>query len=439
MAYSHSLKFNSRKTYEPFAPSSSIQMPNVFVVPPEEEQSPTWCYFDAGISPPNLSTVPDAEELKDALQMLKQTESPPPLFHRSSAGELGSVIMPRKSCEGRSIADVLMHEATQDPQRPQEVSSRAPTPTAESGNDSEIVEVVKVGRHGQAEPAPVPDMKRSKTFKSRASKAFRSIKNVGKSSSRSKPRAQDIFPPNGGQSTHSTIGPGQSRHIASGSERTPNKSRRSSVVLSQIFHAPTLKTKPSIETPLAPPSESHFPDLLNHTEPETHISQPSGTQQDDMDDMRRSSSPTPSTQTFSAHRRFSMLSLQRIFSFSQIPEPPNPSNDSIHSGSTTPRSTPSMSHDSSGPSTVSSSSSGPETPIDEAHMVPARPRISMDLDVSGMAVETWGFGLEPRLDMPDPKQRAPLPALEEQDMSLEMRLDSLHFDSLSFDADNFNF
>lgn len=422
-------------------------MPNVFVVPPEEDQRPTWCFFDATKEPPvepELSTVLDVDVLESALDAL-HTEAHAP-FHRDAAGPFGTqntVIMPR-GIDAKSITDVLMNHDYLDTDDEMEMEGghelvRGVTMDG-TGNDSEIVEVVKVGRNAKRRGVPtdteVARVKSSKSLKSRASKAFRTIRNVGRGSVRSKPKAQDIF--------DSTNEMGCEPPLRA---KTPTMSRRSSVILSQLFTGPgNSKTRPSApsfeprsinnhpveESPPASPSSSHHhvpmtsptsPPPLDFLDP----SSPSSSHQDfDHHQDIRSPSPTPSTQTFSTRRRFSVMSLQRLFSFSS-------SNSAVETSNfgpepVIPRSAPSMSHDSTGPSTISSS--GPNTPVDDVTQLPLPPHLQLRLSLDS------DDGLISTHPKPEPTV-SPITPVTRADVSFEMRLDSLHFDSLSFDADRF--
>lgn len=360
----------------PCSPSFSPSF-QIIVVPPEEDQEDEYLVFHASDIPePDLSTPPDIHSLNSALDRFHQSDSHPPPFNRAAAD---TIVMPRKGIDVRSIADILMSD--EPPQCGEDTIIR---------EDSEIVEVVKVRRNATPSIAARdddldPPTKRSKTLRSRASKAFRSIKNIGRGSVRSsKPYAQDMFASS--ESTHSTFAhqevpippTTQARRIT----------RRGSVVLSQLFRSPSLfdlsSPRSSSPTPTEHPNAivsdiyQDEEDMLDRTSLHTRVA-----------------SPTPSTQTFSstARRRFSVLSLHRLFTFSS------------DSASSVPP--PNMSRGPSGPSTASSS--GPTTPTEEFTPLPLGRKGSF------------------------------APALApNEDLSFgEMQLDSLHFDSLSFDPDHF--
>ncbi|KAF5386976.1 hypothetical protein D9615_001778 [Tricholomella constricta] len=388
--------------------SPSMQMPNVFVVPPEEEDTPAWCCFDAN-EVPLLTTAPDIPFLDGALSMF-QTESQAPIFHRHAAGPFASrnaVLMPRKSLENKSVLDVLMDSEypESDDEMDLDLDQEVLNDGRCLGNDSEIVEVIKLRRHGDdiQHPFRGSTAKPAKSFKSRASKAFRSIRNVGKRSSRTKPKAQDVF------TSSSITGTGELPPRS----RTPTMSRRSSAVFSQLFSPQsTIQSRSSVSSFDAPRSSTQSPPPAGYSSssycpspsdahPGTSLTSSSSLIFDHRD--TRSPSPDPSTQMKSNGRRFSMMSLQRIFSFS---------------GDEFSEVTPTcMSRDPTGPSTASSS--GPDTPTDESTPLPPN------------------FITEDHGPFTPKPSATSVPALGQGEISFEMRLDSLHFESLSFDADRF--
>ncbi|KAF9459568.1 hypothetical protein BDZ94DRAFT_1312294 [Collybia nuda] len=435
MAPSHSLFNSPRIPYHDHVPptSPSLQMPNVFVVPPEEDQLSPWCCFDATEVThlePDLSTILDIEFLDGALEVL-HTESHAPVFHRDADGPFGyrnPVIMPRKSTETSSITDVPIDEkryGSDDELKLERVLEKSVyngCGRRNVGEDSEIVEVVKVRRHdreGRVQDNTEALDKTSKSFKSRASKAFKTLKNVGKHSTRLKRQAQGIL-----------VSPPSIEDEPPPRARTPTMSRRGSVILSQLFNTPSpIKPCQSVSSfgvassltesvfPIPSSSSSVFhPTIPPRPLPDLHSlldlldpdCSPSSLQ--DIDHQAfRSPSPTPSTQTFSARRRFSIMSLQRIFSFSS-PD---------HDVDAMPR-TSNMSRDSTGPS--SASSLGPDTPTEEVIPLPL-PLHSTYSDRNGA--------------VPQFKTAEVTSTISAGDISFEMRLDSLHFESLSFDADRF--
>jgi hypothetical protein len=422
-------KLHSHRNVPPTSPF--IQMPNVFVVPPEEDHSPSWCYFDAADAPPLksvLSTPPDIDFLDDALGALN-CESPA-VFHRYASTSSSHPIMPLKSAEPRPRKDVLMNlepnytDNELDLHLGLELESEAVASIGgmeghRATEDSLVLEVIKLRRHHE-EHVTMPSTKHSRSFRSRASRAFRSFKNVSKGSIRSKsysPRHADDLTPR---------------------ERTPAVSRRSSIILSQLFTSPVDLTSStsasSFETQrrqednfIATPDQRipvFVSSMLYDYNPTTAIpkhldslSLPSSCQ-DSMRQISRSPSPT-SIRTLSNKRRFSLMSLQRLFSFSESDsEPPG-------SGSTTPTSM-SISGNFSRLSTASLR--GPDTPTEGVHSLPTHlaPHIHLQGDRKDSLMHS------------DHQFKAgSSPALGSGDSSFEMRLDSLHFENLSFDPSRF--
>ncbi|KAG6914888.1 hypothetical protein DXG01_014732 [Tephrocybe rancida] len=394
------------------APQSTpdIQMPNVFVVPPEEDETPAWCCFDANEPVSALATSADTNFLDEALSMLQVEPASPWSYTGGSFAFQDGVVTSGKSRETRSIMDVLMNddyietddEMDLDPEPEEELDTGTITGNTSTGNDSDVVEVVKVGRYvdniQEKSHTPTPPVKPSNSLKSRASKALRSLKNVGKGSLRSKSKVQptsypadDIEPPP--------------------MSKTP-LSRRSSAMFTQLFSPPSTIQSISpvssfgiVQDPTLPLAKGpRYPSSLrNAPPPDAHpLSIPGSPTSSDFDyhDLR-SPSPTPSAQTTSNRRRFSMMGLSRVFSFSS---------------SSMDEAPPTMSRN-SGPS--SSSSSGPDTPTDESPPLPLH------------------HFAPPPLDHGQKRASRDTHVLEQADISFEMRLDSLHFESLSFDADRF--
>jgi hypothetical protein len=247
----------------PSSPSKSHSF-QIIVVPPAEDFQPDYLVFDADDLPD--ATEPDCASLDDALTRLHGPD-PPPTFNRISAD---TVVMPRLS-ESRPEPDVA-DETVRD--------------------DSEIVEVVKVRRAFSQETVPQPDpQQKSTSLRSRASRAFRSIKNVARSSSRSRPYAQDVFATS--QSTQATFA------TAPPVAPPPPLARRGSIILTQLFRAPSHVDPPS------PSSTLEFLASGRYSEDD-----------DDDDDDResmvpRAPSPSPSARTFSStvRRRLSIVHL----------------------------------------------------------------------------------------------------------------------------------
>ncbi|KAJ7098152.1 hypothetical protein B0H15DRAFT_824329 [Mycena belliarum] len=322
-----------------FTPSFQIR-----VVPPAEDRQPDYLVFNADSPTDHLASPPDVVSLDAALTHLHSAD-PPPVFHRDSDD---TVVMPRRSAAPE--AD-LADETVRD--------------------DSEIVEVVKVRRACDA-PQPPPQPK-PKSLRSRATSAFRSIKNVARSSSRnSRPYAQDVFAST--EATFASVPP---------PPPPPPLARRGSLILTHLFRSP------SPAEPLSPSSTLDFLPV------DPYLDDDDDDNDDDDDDPDhtalppRAPSPSPSTLTFSStvRRRLSIFNFQRKVVPTLPSRPSTP--PTLSRGSTLP----------------SAASSAPQTPIEESYPLP--PQFAKAAD-----------------DDPDCTVG-------------EMRLDSLHFESLSFDVDNF--
>ncbi|KAF8964655.1 hypothetical protein BDZ97DRAFT_1814926, partial [Flammula alnicola] len=448
------------------ATNTNMQMPNVFVVPPEEDETPAWCFFDA--DNPALSQVVERPETPDITILAFPSDNDTPVFSRNSPGSIDSAIMPRRSLESISVVEALMnHEAHGDDDSDNDSGfgrdsrDERHTNLRDAADDSDVIEVVKVNERQSLQA--FSEYKRSVTLKSRASKVFKSLKGSLRSS---KPRAQDIFP-----SVPSSI------QITQTAERTPQEtlprprtptiSRRGSRILSQYASSFTSPSSSAPNSILSNPL-SRRPSLYSaEAQDEARL---------------QAASPTPTTSSSKSSSRFSILNLQKLFSFS----PPAPS-------STVPVATPFAFPDSGATPALRSSSctprsdassvstSAPQTPTSTEEVTPVRLVSRKDtadfpafnsfesvFDANGGLNLGLGLGLSldstsssgsqqttPRKSFGSsstisswgsitPKRFSKAPIRRSQghdddgdegDTSLEMRLDSLHFDSLSFDAD----
>ncbi|KAI0831040.1 hypothetical protein BC628DRAFT_1415602 [Trametes gibbosa] len=448
------------------------QVPDVFVIPPEEEQeeNPPWCYFDAASAAAHvLTTDPDVDALDVALGLCQQLDNRAPSFGRKHPNpSQDTIIMPFRSNTLPRLNEIDL--ATEDGQT--DIRSRG---GGGSGGgvrprayDEEIVEVVKVRRNeGMADvadrdPSRTLKLKKSSTFRARATQALRSIKNVGKSTSRratvSEPKplkpvaprvlhAADTLPLH-----HSYQEPGGDARPTS-----PTANRRRSMTLSQMFafkenhkenqNTPVSPTSPMAEEPLLPTMSSYEAAALavQPTSP-TEVSgahekrlQPSPSLEDCMATPARSLSPgggtddEPSKPTLSKRksfrRRLSVLELQKLFSIGsgsssnsqQEAEtsayPPNGSEDLFSPPISRPQSMDSAAILSATSSRTSSTS------FSETLRMTSRPSYSSQRSASrASSMSSSWTGVENDIHA-DP------------DEDLEMRLDSLHFDSLHFDPD----
>ncbi|KAJ4488236.1 hypothetical protein J3R30DRAFT_3695984 [Lentinula aciculospora] len=423
---------------------SVLTMPNVFVIPPEEDNNPPFCCFDATY--PRERYIPTEEDLEvpgSALEIIsQQLSNNSPIFHRGS--HINRVVMPRRS-DGRSIEEVL---AGEEEYQDLDITIRGGNPP---GDDSEIVEVIKVRRHTQdeREKKPLvsePVAKSSKSLKARASRAFSSLRSLSRSASRSRIPSQDLP-----SDTESSRAP------------SPAPSRRGSMIFSSLFsHSPSLKSRSSFdsfnETPPSPVLAESPSEPLNiqlHTPSSAEMqgfvpysdADEDGDAEDEMQATPRASRHPPTIRPSSSmsipkinRRRFSVLNL---FSASKDLERSHAGPSIVTSPSISTLQ--SLSRDSLNPlrtdSTESSSSSGPTTPVDEAfpEPLPSHPSISMlkrlpSFSKTPRKKEAIVIVTEPVVS----NTTIAMDVAGEHDLSVgEIRLDSLHFDDLSFDASRF--
>ncbi|KAG1832731.1 hypothetical protein EV424DRAFT_1367873 [Suillus variegatus] len=451
----------------------SARVPHVFVIPPEEEhsQNPPWCCFDADLPPENsrsveLSSANQPDILSDVPFLLHESESTSS-FHHEQPSASPVVVM----AQSRSSTSSSRSEKHQNPQHivisAMHNNDLIRIVQHDVREDSDVIEVVKVKRPkdnkpnhtDHVPPSPSnqePQLKRSKTFRARASRAFQSMKNVslprGKQNN-SKPHVKDLW-----TSTESMPGifrgvlhskedvpPTASRKLSSFFQRQPFSSEGilSSSTTTSLPYLKGSDTTPSIaeirpsyefiERPLTPcaPTYDHSlrrpvssADFQRAPSPESKFSKdlkrPVSSQDlqrpekdlrpissDDFQHDERPTSPNPPS-TQASRKRFSVNELHRLFSFS--PEPP--SSFMVPSTSTS--------------ASTSSTHSYPDVPYAAVHFVD---------DDYGREIEgKYGRNLD-LLDGDD--DELPLPS-RPRDISFELRLDSLHFDSLSFNAEDFD-
>ncbi|OBZ75648.1 putative transporter mfs2 [Grifola frondosa] len=370
------------------------QMPHVFVIPPEEEQheNPPWCYFDATSATKRYCTSPDMEALDVALSFCQQRDNRAPTFSRSFGNaSQETIVMPRKG----SIVftqDIVMAGPERNKSK---LGVRGRT------LDEEIVEVVKVRRNeGMTDVGDVrtQTMKKSKTFRARASQAFRSIKNVGR---RTAVPSSDSWPP---ADTHMRASCDQMPSFRPSSP-APNLTRRKSLMLSQlftfsqsnrssptIFDDPMTSTSPTFSSPTES-SLSHSRRLNTSPSLEDCMSPPP------KPDGRSSTNNPTLSKRKSFRRRLSVLELQKLFSSNSTTNRPSLSEARVD---------------------VDVSSERRAYSIDSAGILSSPSTRTCTPSSSG------GFSSPVFVDDPS-----------HEDFELEMRLDSLHFDTLEFDPDEF--
>ncbi|KAF9792419.1 hypothetical protein BJ322DRAFT_1029151 [Thelephora terrestris] len=398
-------------------PSSfdSVQMPDVFVIPPEEEQAetPPFCYFDA--SKAALATEPDIESVDIALNVHQQIANTAPVFLRTS----DEVVMPVRSSE------------------------EAPFPTfaLDRSEDEDDIEVYKVGKEIPSIASKKEHMSKSKTFRARASQALRSIKNVGRPSRKQPTTAQAAT--NQPSSKGENAGP-TTPSIASRAGKNTLPKRRTSPI-SQIFRSnqeelTTDAVPPSPTTTIRPTSPA-----FSTASPPLSPTSPRPSMQSSMLGSIRAFSPSPQPgpsrptspihygdspaspdslrpKSTSFRKRLSLLELPRLFS----------SSSTVSTTSTT--STPSTTSFEDPPSDV------PPTPLPTTTSL-AR-RSSKSSSKRSWTMSRSGDDDNEEEDYGEIQPTASLSMVKEEDsyvneFSLEMRLDSLQFDSLSFDPNDF--
>ena len=324
-----------------------MQMPNVFVIPPEEEQdyNPPWCYFDAAqAAKDGYHTSPDMDAIDVALRLCQQRDNRAPIFHRSFTNESqDTIVMPRR---GPTIMKFHNIDVDMEEDGLTDIRSRG---SARRYDDEEIVEVVKVRRNeGVTDIGEGRKMKKSNTFRARATQALRSIKlNVGGSKAQRRASVSEQ-PRQPAELQASTMPARHSCQEELGTPRpnSPSVARRRSLTLGQLFT--TFKenqssrpatpsdelmspTSPTLVAPeSAPPTRPISPvDSVAEHPQRLHISpsledcmatptrSPTGTL-----DPQGSSKPTLSKRK-SFRRRLSVLELQKLFTLGGNSAPPS--------------------------------------------------------------------------------------------------------------------
>ncbi|KAI0371741.1 hypothetical protein BV20DRAFT_1051354 [Pilatotrama ljubarskyi] len=438
------------------------QVPDVFVIPPEEEQhhNPPWCYFEAAsAAKQNLSTSPDVDALDVALSLCQQRDNRAPSFNRHFSNESQeTIVMPRRGGGIGSFArlrdmdiDLAMEDGQTDIRSRNATSSGSVRSRKDAAYDEEIVEVVKVRRNeGMADVGDgrTLKMKKSNTFRARATQAFRSIKNVGKNSSSSSSSSsrrgtvsEPKLAPDAPAQAATTLPSRRSCHEPASQKPTPqNVNRRRSLTLSQMFafkeNHNSRPTSPIVDEPMSPTIPSYESSVAPHPVSPTDVSdthanrlQPSSSLEDCMATPTRSPSPglgvdDPSKPTLSKRksfrRRLSVLELQKLFSIggSSSNSQPEPAPVQAHAQDPEDLFSPSGSRPISMDSTAILSTSSSRT--SSATLGDASSANSRRTSSSSQRTGSEANMAEDAHDA---------------DADLEMRLDSLHFDSLHIDPD----
>ena len=390
-------------------------MPHVFVIPPEEEQleTPPWCCFDANeVNDPNSDDdyddhPSDLQYIDVALDFIHDADGNQDIRAFVEGTEVGQeevVGAPRKA-EKRSSSVLSFMSYRNDGEGRQHGARELP---------EDVIEVIKVRRNeGKADCVAAPAPKRSKTIKIPFQKAFNSIKNVGKSASNRKPRTKGIFP-----SSQSASGISKGAQLLPQEEivpgaQTPALTRQGSRRLSQLF---SRSNNSNVDL-----MSSSDPIMLgsSNTEPSTLTTHPAPEQSPMVDEFSVALEPNseqPISSSLSSRRssqRFSVLDLHRIFTFSST------SSIFVDDQELSPR----------------GSQEAPSLPTLVSGSVPST--TSSEFSAGGSAMypvdeqDHWRSSADFRLSTDEPKG---VPG----DLGSEMKLDSLHFDSLSFDPEEFD-
>ncbi|KAI9457773.1 hypothetical protein BJY52DRAFT_1223688 [Lactarius psammicola] len=413
--------------------SPSTQMPTVFVHPPEEEQeeSQPWCAFDA--SKENIMsgvafTTPEMDVLVSKLDIWSQTAhptaEPAPSSHRTQTDI--DVFISRQdslgpSPSGSSSNPLGLASIPESPKRHKE------------RDDDDIVEVMKVRRsEGMPDVAyahgTVPVFRRPKTLRSRAAQALRSIKNVGKVPRRS--ALEHVFPAkeNNGHAAkpsapaHAPAWTDKHAKVLPTQPSTPLLKKRVSQPLSNLFSlgqgAPTSSSSaPSDPAPPTPSPSGRFRTMPHSRGMSATLSTSASTSALHLPTDGPARPTSPSFTIGSTRHKFSFVNLQSIFS-GNVTVPHEPERE---------------------PEPESELGSEPVATTADAETDPELPRT-----VQTPVDDGW----DSDEDYDSPRRHANLgttarrpvdesPSLEQQEFSFEMRLNSLHFDSFSFDADAF--
>ena len=442
----------------PTSPSLRDGMPHVFIFPPEEEQviHPPWCCFNA-----SEHYIPDYDEDDDdpsdqyidvVLDFIHEAEE---VFNTTPAVQMplvddtqGEVVLPRKG--EKRTSSVLSF-----------INYRNDGECGVTELPEDIVEVVKVRRNeGKVDTSTAiinPAMKRTRTIKLPFQKAFRSIKNVGRSSSGRKPHSKDIW-------SFSKSSPNVPAKGARAQQQekiqppptvpprapSPLLTRQASRRLSQLF---TRNNHSNVTLPLAVLSEpeptpglarppERPPSLVISTEQSSSLPYLRNTDTSlSIDDLillatppkanvPQTDSPTSRSLSSSSKRssqRVSVIDLHRLFTFS-IPGEDQHSITGLRPSRDTAPSLPSLLVSNDATSTTTSGTSSTASSYNYApHNF--SPTLESNRNSNGRSKNQWGAS-----EVHHRWSSDGVPS----DIDGEMRLDSLHFDSLSFDPENFD-
>ncbi|KAH9028087.1 hypothetical protein EDB85DRAFT_1625872 [Lactarius pseudohatsudake] len=411
--------------------SPSTQIPTVFVHPPEEEQeeSQPWCAFDASKENTAISgavfTTPEMDVVVSKFDIWSQTvhptAEPAPSSHRSQADS--DVFLSRRDSLGpfRSGSSSNTLGLASIPESPKRHKER---------DDDDIVEVMKVRRsEGMPDVAyahgTVPVFRKPKTLRSRAAHALRSIKNVGKVPRRpALERVEHVFPAkeNSGHTvpTHAPAWADKQANFLPTQPSAPLLKKRMSQPLSNLFSIgqgnPASASSVSDAADPTPSPSGRFRTMPHSRGTSATVSTSASTSTLHLQTDGPARPTSPSFSIRGTRHKFSFVNLQSIFSGNAtVPHEPE------------------------------------REPAPEPEPVATTSDAETDYpdpELSRTVQTPVGDGWDSEEDYDSPRRHANLgttmrrpadggPSLEEQEFSFEMRLNSLHFDSFSFDADAF--
>lgn len=321
---------SSRLTFIPsMATANSFQMPKVFIIPPEEDHSPSWCYFDAAKR--GLNRFSQVDSFDSALFSLSANNSAASKNGSSDNVILGALDHHASLCVENDIdydceAELLFEEgwdfSDQSLQESHLPQCALPYGYEEPGNDSDVTEVIKIGRHGRGEEELAymgqagrsTSVTRSKTLKSHASRVFHSLKKVGRRKSFKLPPVRgNVVAPQANFASSSLSEISQTKMFDA--PQTLTLPGRSSILASQLFTPPPgFRSRPSVSH-----AEEHVNPLVPHSsalsegpKSRASLSSQDSARSDKPTLACRAASPSPS---FLNKSHFSKLNIQKLFSF----------------------------------------------------------------------------------------------------------------------------
>ncbi|KZV65836.1 hypothetical protein PENSPDRAFT_756152 [Peniophora sp. CONT] len=409
MAVTHSFDEPS-PTSASSVPASDFEMPDVILHPPEDDadQDGPRLVFDAATA--QNTALNNATSIESRLGLWQQTiSSAAPIFFSTTSAASPSTSERRGSVH-RSRPAARWDYSGEDP--------FAFEGHKRSGDEvmDDSVEVMKVPRGrtmADITQGRSPPPKKS-GLKARATLAFRNMRGKNNGQRKGSMPTTATMPVKENAVPIAPVEPAHQQLSASTSDAGPSLHRsksgkRLSRPLSQFF---------SFNAASAPPTASEDPAVNTTSESGTSLpsssvysSTTSSMTLNPVLEESRSTSPNPSTK--SARRRLSFVKLQAIFA-----QPP-----------------------SSSPVRPASPSSRPTSPADTNDTAPSP---EMDTDGPATPIDDEDFSIPsiPSFTVDNGEPQAPKPFVDEDDLmgdiSFEMRLDSLHFENLSFDVDNFD-